>query len=113
MTGRLGQAGANLLSGLASWYGEVWQGRKTASGEVFNTDQFTACHQTLPFGTLVRVVNLRNHRSVIVKINDRGHLDSRRVIDLSTAAAKQIGLLRVGLAPVRLEVLATAVSQHS
>lgn len=113
VTGRIGKASANLLSGLASWYGEVWQGRKTSSGEMFDKDQMTACHRTLPFGTLVRVVNLRNHRSVVVKINDRGNLSSRRVIDLSSAAAEKIGLLQAGLAPVRLEIVSMAAPQHS
>ena len=112
VTGRLGKAGASLLSGLASWYGQVWQGRTTASGEVFDKNLMTACHRTLPFGTLVRVVNLRNHRSVVVKINDRGNLNSGRVIDLSSAAAEKIGLLRAGLAPVRLEIVSMAVPQH-
>lgn len=113
VTGRIGKAGASLRSGVASWYGEVWQGRRTASGESFDTNQLTACHRTLPFGTLVRVVNLRNHRSVVVKINDRGNLSSQRVIDLSSAAAEKIGLLQAGLAPVRLEIVSTAPSQHS
>lgn len=113
MTARIGKMSASLRSGLASWYGEVWQGRKTASGEVYDKNLLTACHQTLPFGTLVRVINLRNHRSVVVKINDRGNLSSRRVIDLSSAAAEKIGLLRAGLAPVRLEVVAAAVPEHS
>lgn len=111
VTGRIGQAGTSLVSGFASWYGEVWQGRTTASGEVFDKNQMTACHRTLPFGTLVRVVNLRNHRSVVVKINDRGNLNSGRVIDLSSAAAERIGLLGSGLAPVRLEIVST-VAQH-
>ena len=109
----LSKASASLFSGLASWYGEVWQGRKTASGELFDKDQMTACHRSLPFGTLVRVINLRNHRSVIVKINDRGNLGSQRVIDLSSAAAEKIGLLRAGLAPVRLEIVAMAEPQHT
>ena len=113
VTDRLGKAGASLLSGLASWYGEMWQGHRTASGEIFDNGQMTACHRSLPFGTLVRVINLRNHRSVVVKINDRGSLTSRRVIDLSSAAAEKIGLLRAGLAPVRLEIVAMAVPQHS
>ena len=109
----LSKASASLFSGLASWYGEVWQGHKTASGELFDKDQMTACHRSLPFGTLVRVINLRNHRSVIVKINDRGNLSSQRVIDLSSAAAEKIGMLHAGLAPVRLEIVAMAESQHS
>lgn len=112
VTGRIGKASANLLSGLASWYGEVWQGRRTASGEIFDKDQLTACHRSLPFGTLVRVINMRNHRSVVVKINDRGNLDSRRVIDLSSAAAERIGILQAGLVPVRLEIVSMAFAQH-
>ena len=95
----------SLLAGIASWYGEVLDGHTTASGEIFHKDELTACHPTLPFGTLVRVVNLRNMRSVIVRINDRGQLDPGRVIDLSSAAAEEIGMLREGVAPVRLEIV--------
>ncbi len=103
-----------LRSGLASWYGDLWQGRKTASGELFDTNQLTACHRTLPFGTLVRVINLRNHRSVVVKINDRGTLEPKRVIDLSSAAARRLGMLEAGLVPVRLEIISHAPgSTHS
>lgn len=93
------------LRGLASWYGSVWQGRKTASGEVFREAELTAAHRTLPFGTLVRVTDLRSLRSVIVRINDRGALAPGRVIDLSAAAADQLGILDSGLASVKLEVL--------
>ena len=95
----------NLFAGIASWYGEVLDGHTTASGEIFDKDKLTACHPTLPFGTLVRVVNLTNMRSVVVRINDRGVLDPGRVIDLSSAAADRIGMLRAGVAPVRLEVV--------
>ena len=95
----------SLLAGVASWYGEVLDGHTTASGEIFHKDKLTACHPTLPFGTLVRVINLRNRRSVVVRINDRGQLDPGRVIDLSSAAADRIGMLRAGLAPVRLEII--------
>ncbi len=95
----------HLLAGIASWYGEVFDGHMTASGEVFHKDLLTACHPTLPFGTLVRVVNLRNHRAVVVRINDRGPLEPGRIIDLSLAAADEIGMLRTGVVPVRLEVL--------
>lgn len=113
VTARLSKVSASLRLGLASWYGEVWQGRKTASGEIYDQNLMTACHRSLPFGTLVRVINLKNHRSVVVKINDRGNLSSHRVIDLSSAAAEKIGLLRAGLAPVRLEVVGQAAPQHS
>ena len=99
----------SLLSGIASWYGDVLDGHTTASGEVFDKDALTACHPTLPFGTLVRVINLRNRRSVVVRINDRGVLNPDRVIDLSSAAADRIGMLRMGVAPVRLEVVSTRV----
>jgi len=98
-----------LLSGVGSWYGDLFDGRATASGELFDKAAFTACHPTLPFGTLVRVINLRNRRSVVVRINDRG-IRPDRVIDLSSAAAEKIGLLETGIAPVRLEVLSKSRS---
>jgi rare lipoprotein A len=94
-----------LLRGFASWYGGVFNGRKTASGETFDMNAMTACHPTLPFGTKVRVENTRNHRSVIVRITDRGILYGRRVIDLSYAAAAKIGMTETGVAPVTIEVL--------
>lgn len=94
-----------LLHGIASWYGGLFDGRQTASGEIFDKDALTACHPTLPFGTLVRVINLRNRRSVVVRINDRGDLNPGRVIDLSTGAANRLGMLGAGLVKVRLEIL--------
>ena len=96
---------ATPFRGLASWYGDVWQGRRTASGEIFDDTKLTACHRTLPFGTLVRVTDTRTARSVVVKINDRGTLFPDRVIDLSSAAAQELGIVEKGLANVRLEVL--------
>lgn len=93
-----------LLSGIGSWYGDLFDGHATASGEIFDQGALTACHPTLPFGTLVRVINLRNRRSVVVRINDRG-VRPDRIIDLSSAAAEKIGMLDTGIAPVRLEVL--------
>ncbi|RIH90199.1 Endolytic peptidoglycan transglycosylase RlpA [Calidithermus terrae] len=89
--------------GRAAWYGPGFQGRRTASGERFDTYGFTAAHRTLPFGTQVRVTNLRNGRSVIVRINDRGPYTRGYVIDLSYAAARAIGMS--GSATVRIEVL--------
>lgn len=90
--------------GIASWYGPGFSGNPTASGEVFNSENFTAAHHSLPFGTKVRVTNLDNGRSVVVRVNDRlGH--GGRVIDLSTAAARSIGLINAGLATVRLDVI--------
>jgi rare lipoprotein A len=99
---------SNPLRGLASWYGAVWNGRKTASGETFDETKLTAAHKTLPLGTLVRVTNLDSMRSVIVKINDRGTLAPNRVIDLSSAAAQELGMLEKGLVNVKLEVLGRA-----
>lgn len=95
-----------LLRGIASWYGTVFDGRLTASGERFDMYAMTACHPTLPFGTLVRVVNLKNGRSVVVRITDRGDLAKGRIIDLSYGAAQQLAMTQEGVAPVRLDVLA-------
>ena len=92
--------------GLASWYGGKFQGRRTASGEIFDTHGLTAAHRSLPFGTRVLVTNLENGRSVEVRINDRGPFVAGRVIDLSLAAARAIGLAGRGVSAVRLEVLA-------
>ncbi len=94
------------LHGLASWYGGIFNGRKTASGEQYNMNAMTACHPTLPFGSLVRVINKMNHRSVVVRITDRGDLtDEGRIIDLSYGAARQLAMVQNGLAPVDLQVL--------
>ena len=95
------------IHGIASWYGGVFNGRTTASGEVFNMYAMTACHPTLPFGSVVRVVNRSNHRSVVVRITDRGDLVKEgRVIDLSFGAAERLGMTWDGLARVDLQVLA-------
>jgi rare lipoprotein A len=94
------------LHGLASWYGAVFDGRTTASGERYNMFALTACHSTLPFGSIVRVINRRNKRSVVVRITDRGDLPGEgRVIDLSFAAAEELAMIHSGLAQVDLEVL--------
>ncbi len=93
------------LSGLASWYGGKFNGRLTANGEIFDTNQLTAAHKTLPFDTIVRVTNLTSGRFVLVRINDRGPFVEDRVIDLSRAAADIIGLTAAGVAPVQLEIL--------
>ena len=98
-----GVSGAEF--GIASWYGHPYHGRAAASGEVYDMEQFTAAHRTLPFGTLVRVVNLENSKTVDVRINDRGPFVDDRVIDLSHAAAQAIDLIGPGTAKVRLEVL--------
>jgi rare lipoprotein A len=96
---------AALLRGIATWYGTVFNGRKTASGETFDMYAMTACHNTLPFGSLVKVVNLRNKRSVVVRITDRGYLSEGRIIDLSYGAAEKLAMTDAGVAPVALEVI--------
>ena len=97
------------LEGLATYYAEPYHGRKTASGEIFDTYQdMTAAHRTLPFNTLVRVTNTTNGREVDVRINDRGPFVDGRVIDLSVRAAREIDVVRAGVAPVRLTVLKLA-----
>ncbi len=91
--------------GEASWYGPGFNGKKTASGEIFDMNKLTAAHRKLPFGTKVKVTNLNNNKSVTVRINDRGPYKKSRVIDLSRKAAIQIGLVKSGVAPVKIEVL--------
>jgi rare lipoprotein A len=94
-----------IKSGLASWYGDiVLQGRQTASGRIFDKNELTAAHHTLPFGSKVKVTDLRNQRSVIVTITDRG-LFPNRVIDLSLGAARELRMVSKGVDPVRLELL--------
>jgi rare lipoprotein A len=93
------------LQGTASYYGGRFHGRKTASGERFNQNAMTAAHKTLPLGTKVRVTNLRNGETVDVKINDRGPYIKGRIIDLSKGAARRLGMIRSGIAKVRLEVV--------
>lgn len=92
--------------GLASFYADKYHGRATASGEVFDTREFTAAHRTLPFGTRVKITDLEHERSVIVRINDRGPFVAGRVIDVSRAAAEELQMTRAGLVKVRLEILA-------
>jgi rare lipoprotein A len=91
--------------GIASWYGKFFQGHPTASGEPYNQNAMTCAQRTLPLGSLVRVTNLRNHRSVVVRVNDRGPVPRDRVIDLSHAAAQSLGFSHRGLAPVKVELL--------
>ena len=94
------------LHGIASWYGRVFNGRKTASGERFDMFAMTACHPTLPFGSVVRVVNPQNKQSVVVKITDRGDLvEEGRIIDLSFGAAQKLAITKAGLASVDLQVI--------
>ncbi|MGB3135334.1 MAG: septal ring lytic transglycosylase RlpA family protein, partial [Nodosilinea sp.] len=98
---------SSSLTGMASWYGPGFHGRRSASGEVFDQNALTAAHRTLPFGTQVRVTNLSTGRSVVVRINDRGPFGHGRVIDLSAAAAGQIGLRASGVARVQIDVLSS------
>jgi len=94
-----------VQTGLASWYGPGFHGKRTASGEIFNMYELTAAHRTFPIGSYVMVTNLENGKSVLVRINDRGPFVKGRIIDLSYAAAKLIGLIGPGVAPVRVELL--------
>ncbi|HKA88589.1 MAG TPA: septal ring lytic transglycosylase RlpA family protein [Haliangiales bacterium] len=91
--------------GLATWYGERHHGRPTASGERFDMYALTAAHKTLPMNARVRVVNLKNGRSVVVRINDRGPYSRGRIIDVSKAAARELGMIDDGVVPVTVEVL--------
>jgi rare lipoprotein A len=91
-----GAEAKSIQSGRASWYGPGFHGKKTASGECFNTRALTAAHRSLPFGTKVLVTNERTGRSVVVRINDRGPFAHGRVIDLSKAAAQAVGISGVG-----------------
>jgi rare lipoprotein A len=91
--------------GKASWYGKAFDGRETASGERYEMFRLTAAHRTLPLGTVVRVTSLRNGRSVLVTINDRGPVPRSRIIDLSYGAAQMLGCRAHGLEPVRLDIV--------
>lgn len=91
--------------GNASWYGRSFQGKRTASGESFNMHEFTGAHRNLPFGTMVRVKNLRNGKEVLVRVNDRGPFIKSRIIDVSRAAATALGIVSRGTARVSIEVI--------
>lgn len=99
--------------GLASWYGPPYAGRKGADGTVYDQNAMTAAHLTLPMGTMVRVTNLTNNESVVVKITDRGPFVRGRIIDLSLAAAKATGVYRAGVAKVRVEAFAAPVKANT
>ncbi len=96
---------AHKETGIASWYGSKFHGRRTSSGEIFNMYTMTAAHKTLPLPTYARVTNLENKRSIIVKINDRGPFHDHRIIDLSYAAAAKLGFADKGTARVQLETI--------
>ena len=104
-TGSYSRPGGYREAGKASYYGREAHGKATASGEKFNMNALTAAHKTLPFGTKVRVTNLTNKKSVVVRINDRGPFVAGRIIDLSYAAAKKIKMLDAGVASVELVVV--------
>jgi rare lipoprotein A len=91
--------------GVASWYGEEFQGNETASGEIYDLNGLTAAHPTLPFGTTVRVTNLKNNKEILLRVNDRGPYIGQRVIDVSLAAAKRLGFVYEGITQVRIEVV--------
>jgi rare lipoprotein A len=91
--------------GLASYYGRRFHGRRTANGEVFDMHALTAAHRALPLGTVIRVTNVANGRSVRVRVNDRGPYIRGRVLDLSYGAAHQLGMIRPGLAKVTIEIV--------
>lgn len=100
----------DTAEGTASWYGPGFHGKLTSNGETYNQNAYTAAHKTLPMNTMLKVTNLRNHKVVIVRVNDRGPFVAGRIIDLSNAAAKALGIVAEGTAPVRLDVLSFGVN---
>jgi len=99
------ETGVFRQEGIASWYGREFEGRPTASGEIFNASQLTAAHPNLPFGTMIVVTNLHNNKNVTVRINDRGPFVPARIVDISRAAAERIDMITTGTAPVKIEVV--------
>ena len=93
------------VTGFASFYSDAFDGKKTANGETYNMYELTAAHQTYPFNTMIRVVNLANDKTVIIRINDRGPFVDNRIIDLSLGAAIQLGVDKTGIQEVRLEII--------
>lgn len=91
--------------GYAAWYGPGFHGKRTASGEIYNMYDMTAAHRTLPFGTIVRVYNLENGKSAVVRINDRGPFVRERIIDLSYEAARKLGMIEKGVVRAKIEVI--------
>jgi rare lipoprotein A len=99
--------------GLAAVYADALQGHRTANGEVYDRTKLTAAHKTLPFGTTVKVTNPQNNKSVELRINDRGPFQTSRILDVSAAAAAQLGIIRKGLRPVTLEVLTIGADKRA
>ena len=97
--------GAYYETGIASWYGPGFDGNLTANGEVYDMNGISAAHKTLPFGTVVRVVDLDTGRSIVVRINDRGPFIEGRIIDLSKGAAEKLGIIERGIVPVGLRIV--------
>ncbi len=104
-TGTRYPTGVSVLTGTASYYADEFHGRKTANGETYDMHKLTAAHRNLPFNTSVKVTNLKNNKSVTVRINDRMPDFKNRVIDLSYGAAKQIDMIQDGIVEVRIEIL--------
>ena len=99
--------------GKLAWYGKKFAGRRTASGQAFNPEAMTMAHKTLPFGTMVRVTNLKNKRSVVLRVNDRGPTQADRVGDVSAAAARKLGMSRSGVVDAKIEVVTEAKPRPS
>ena len=106
-------ASADSSEGKVAYYGKKFNGRKTASGERFNAGAMTMAHKTLPFGTMVKVTNIKNSKSVVVRVNDRGPSTPDRIGDLTAGAASKIGMIRTGVIDAKLEVVAQAKSRIS
>jgi|UniRef100_A0A7V3RHY8 rare lipoprotein A len=102
----LGQAQTEFVEyGYGSYYSDDFHGKKTASGELYNKWDYTCAHRTLPFGTRIRVTNLENNKSVIVRVNDRGPQKKERIVDLSYAAARDLSMIGKGVVKVKIEVI--------
>ncbi len=101
------------IVGVASWYGPECQGNPTANGEVYDMNGLTAAHREMPFGTRIRVTNLKNNRYLVLRVNDRGPGIPGRLLDVSMAAAEHLGFLGEGLTRVRIEVLETPEKRHN
>jgi rare lipoprotein A len=97
-----------IETGIASWYGGQFHGRRTANGEIYNMNRLTAAHRSLPFNSIVEVVNLNNRKKIIVRINDRGPFVKNRIIDLSFKAARILEMAEKGIAPVELRIIKTS-----
>ncbi len=106
-------ASADASEGKLAHYGRKFAGRKTASGERFNPNALTMAHKSLPFGSMVRVTNLKNNKSVVVRVNDRGPSTADRVGDLSSAAARKVRMVRSGVVDARLEVVGMAKARRA